>query len=114
MSVLRNLNYQVTCAYHGKEALALLKDKNAHFNLILMDCKMPVLDGYRTTQMIREGEKESGKHIPIIALTADISTKNKDDCIQIGMDDFLVKPLNRYAVEKTLSRYAKLYQHEFL
>ncbi|MEO5331694.1 MAG: response regulator [Magnetococcus sp. YQC-5] len=85
-----------TIAGDGSEALKLLETDD--FHLILMDCQMPVLDGWQTTQEIRRREAEQPsnrpkKRIPILALTASVMTDEKQHCITAGMDDFLCKPI---------------------
>jgi CheY-like chemotaxis protein len=64
-------------------------------NLILMDCQMPVMNGYEATERIRQWEKDGSKpHIPIIALTAGAFQEDRDQCVASGMDGFLTKPVN--------------------
>lgn len=79
---------------NGEEALNhFLKD---HYDLILMDVKMPVMDGYEATQKIRqiELERANGERIPIIAMTANNMYEELQNCLKIGMDGFLTKPFN--------------------
>ena len=104
MALLRREKYQVTCAKHGEEALAIL-DAGHHFDLILMDCKMPILDGYKTTEAIRQREQSKRDHIPIVALTADASKQNLEACMACGMDDFIAKPLNRHILKWMVDEY---------
>ena len=82
---------------NGLEALELIKEnsKLSPFDLILMDCQMPVMDGYEATKAIRIGKAgEVSKSIPIIALTANAVKGDKEKCIEIGMDDFVSKPID--------------------
>ncbi|HEX4939794.1 MAG TPA: response regulator, partial [Candidatus Kapabacteria bacterium] len=90
--MLTRLGYLVTSVANGKEALGLLEDKT--FDLILMDCLMPVLDGYETTRIWREKEKEKGGHLPIVAMTASVVEGEQQRCLSTGMDDYLSKPVN--------------------
>ncbi len=91
-SMLAKLGYGVTCASNGKEALGLLEEKS--FDLILMDCLMPVLDGYETTIAWRQMEESGDHHIPIIAMTASVVEGEQQRCLVAGMDDYLSKPVN--------------------
>lgn len=67
---------------------------------------MPVLDGYECTIKIRELESSSGAHVPIIALTGDVIYGTKEQCLKVGMDDYLTKPISRAAVEEILRNLA--------
>jgi signal transduction histidine kinase/CheY-like chemotaxis protein len=91
ITLLQKDNWQITTAENGREALALL-DKN-RFDLILMDIQMPELDGYETTRIIRGKEKNTGNHIPIIAMTAYAVKGDRQKCIDAGMDGYISKPI---------------------
>ncbi len=80
----------ITLAGDGVEALH--KTNIEIFDLILMDCHMPEMDGYEATKAIRENEKITGKHIPIVACTANVNEEEMLKCKSVGMDDFLSKP----------------------
>ena len=86
--------YKVTCAYSGPEAVNLFKKQ--HFDAIIMDIMMPELDGYDTARAIRKIEEEENRiqSIPIIALTANIYDSDRAKCLEAGMNDFMVKPIN--------------------
>lgn len=90
--MLGKLGYVVTSASNGKEALGLLEERS--FDLILMDCLMPVLDGYETTRAWRAIEKTRGGHVPIVAMTASVVEGEQQRCMAAGMDDYLSKPVN--------------------
>lgn len=90
--MLHKLGYVVTSVINGKEALGLLEEKT--FDLILMDCMMPILDGYETTKAWREKEVDTDSHIPIIAMTASVVEGEHQKCLAVGMDDYLSKPVN--------------------
>ena len=82
----------ITMANDGLEALKALK--NNVFDLILMDCQMPNMDGYECTVRIRENEIGEDKRVPIIAITANAYEEDKQRCLDVGMDDFISKPVN--------------------
>ena len=75
------------------------------FDLVLMDIQMPEMDGLEASMAIRQGEKASGKHLPIIAMTANAMIGDRERCLQSGMDDYVAKPLsvkNLFAAIETL------------
>ncbi len=89
--------------------IALNKAKKTRYRLILMDCQMPVMDGYFCTKRIRKYEKNNKlNHTPIIAMTANAMLGDKEKCLDAGMDDYMSKPLNRYILEKTLKKWDPL------
>jgi signal transduction histidine kinase/DNA-binding response OmpR family regulator len=75
------------------------------FDLILMDIQMPVMDGYDATKTIRERERSSGKHTPILALTAHAMKGDRDACLAAGMDDYISKPVDREHLRAILKRF---------
>jgi CheY-like chemotaxis protein len=83
-------------ASSGREALGLLETQ--HFDLILMDIQMPEMSGIEVTAAIREKEKGTGQRIPIIATTASAMKEDKDRCLEVGMDAYLAKPIDRNAL----------------
>ena len=87
---LRNAKLYVTVADNGQEALRLLE--NNTFDLILMDVQMPVMDGFEATKIIRDNPKF--KHLPIIAMSAGVTLDEQEKCQQVGMSDFIAKPIN--------------------
>ena len=89
-TLLTNLGGNLTYAHDGDEAVAFASSND--FDLILMDCHMPRVDGFEATRQIRKLEAECGKRTPIVALTADIMTSNTELCIAAGMDSFVGKP----------------------
>ncbi len=92
LGILQKYNVQADVVSNGREALDALK--KTKYPLILMDCQMPILDGYKTTESIRKNEyPEINSTIPIIALTAHAMDGDKEKCIESGMDDYLAKPL---------------------
>jgi PAS domain S-box-containing protein len=87
---LRRLGYDVEVVPHGRAALDALAASD--YDAVLMDCEMPVLDGYATTREFRSGEPP-GHHTPIIALTASAMAADRERCLEAGMDDYLAKPV---------------------
>ena len=79
-------------AESGKKALDAWR-KQA-FDIILMDVQMPEMDGFEATSRIREQEKSTSQHIPIIALTAHAMVGDRERCLAAGMDDYVSKPIN--------------------
>jgi signal transduction histidine kinase/CheY-like chemotaxis protein/HPt (histidine-containing phosphotransfer) domain-containing protein len=92
-------------AENGEEALQKLARNS--YNLVLMDCQMPIMDGYSATRLYREeeGRAADGRHLPIIAMTANAMAGDRERCLASGMDDYLSKPLNRGQLAETLRRW---------
>jgi signal transduction histidine kinase/CheY-like chemotaxis protein len=86
---------------------ALLRMEAGHYQLVLMDCQMPVIDGYTATRRWRERETEAGdvSHLPIIAMTANAMAGDRQKCLDAGMDDYLAKPVTRGQLESCLRRW---------
>ena len=101
---LEELGYKVETAENG--ALAVEKVKQEEFLIVLMDCQMPVMDGYEATREIRKWEKESKRHTTIVALTAHALSGERDRVLGAGMDDYLSKPVRGSALDKMIRRYA--------
>jgi CheY-like chemotaxis protein len=77
------------------------------YALVLMDCQMPVMDGYEATEAIRAWEAQAGqaRHLPIVALTASAFEEDRQHCLASGMDDFLAKPVNVQALNIVLAKW---------
>jgi CheY-like chemotaxis protein len=99
--MVEKLGYSADVAVNGNEAVAGWRTKR--YDLILMDCQMPELDGYAATRAIRGAEFDS--HIPIIALTAHAMKEAQDACFAAGMDDYLSKPIDRQRLEHLLEKH---------
>ncbi len=90
--LLEKHGHEVTVAPDGRKALEALN--NGSFDLILMDVQMPEMNGWEATQAIREKERSSGGHIPIVAMTAHAMKGDDEKCFASGMDDYLTKPIH--------------------
>ncbi len=102
--MLEGLHCRVTVAGNGVEALAALS--RTVFDLVLMDCQMPELDGFAATNEIRRRERNSGgRRLPILALTANAMEGDRERCLDAGMDDYLSKPFTRDRLAEMLARY---------
>ena len=93
VGTLERLGHQTTIANNGLEALAMLQRQS--FDLVLMDIQMPELDGLETTCRIREQEKRTGGHLPIIAVTAHALKGDRERCLEVGMDGYVSKPIRQ-------------------
>jgi CheY-like chemotaxis protein len=100
--ILEKLGYRVDVAADGQAAFEAWK--SGRYHLILMDCQMPVMDGYETTRKIREHEA-GARHVPIIALTAHAMKGADNQCRAAGMDDYLSKPIDRDQLQNALNRW---------
>lgn len=101
---LEELGLIVDVAENGEEAIAHLKEHSEkQYALIFMDCQMPVMDGYQASKAIRDGQ--AGNHyndVPIIALTANAMKKDRDKCLEAGMNDFVSKPMDIETLKTTI------------
>lgn len=106
--MLEDFELQIEIANNGEEALTYLRDAetNTPFALVLMDCQMPVLDGYQTSEAIRNGEAgDKNRSIPIVAMTANAMEGDREKCLAAGMDDYLSKPIELDAILAMLKRW---------
>ncbi len=100
--ILSRLGCTVDIAVNGKEAVDNYFSND--YDLILMDCRMPIMDGYQATQVYRSRELQ-GAHTPIIAMTANTQKDDKQNCLDSGMDDYLPKPLTIEKVKNVLIKW---------
>jgi signal transduction histidine kinase/CheY-like chemotaxis protein len=100
--LLSKMGYNADIAEDGVEAIRMWREKN--YDLILMDCLMPNMDGYEASVKIRQEEDTQG-HIPIIALTANASDTDRQRCNQSGMDEVVTKPYRKHELEDVLDRW---------
>ena len=108
-AMLKRLGFHTDSANNGKEALDRVTTNHTGYDIILMDCQMPVMDGYEATRYIREWEQSNAQiGTPIIALTADVLPGTEKSCLDCGMNDYLAKPVRKEMLREVLSRWIKL------
>ena len=101
LKMLEKQGYRADLASNGLEALKAVKD--IPYDVILMDCQMPEMDGYEATRMIRQYEEENCKeHVRIIAMTAHAMQGDREQCLAAGMDDYLSKPVRPHELKESL------------
>jgi CheY-like chemotaxis protein len=102
--LLSKHDVRVDAAGNGLEAVDMLN--KFQYDLVYMDCQMPEMDGFEATAEIRRIEKKEGKaHTVIVALTADAMTGDRDKCLNVGMDDYLNKPVRAAEIASTLEKW---------
>jgi polar amino acid transport system substrate-binding protein len=102
LGLLERLGHRVDIVSNGAEAVAAAE--TARYDLILMDCQMPQLDGYGATQEIRRREN-GGRRVPIVAMTASAMKGDRDRCLAAGMDDYLTKPIHRERLAEVFAQW---------
>ncbi len=102
-SQLENFGLEVVIAANGRDAVQAASA--TEFNLILMDCQMPEVDGFQATASIRESAQDRAKRTPIVALTASALQGDRERCLAAGMDDYLTKPLRMAELRKILEKW---------
>jgi CheY-like chemotaxis protein len=96
LRLLRTRGHCCQLASSGDQALTLLE--NTEFDLLILDLRMPGRDGFEVTKWIRERERTTAKHLPVIALTARARKEERERCLAAGMDDFFAKPIDASAL----------------
>lgn len=100
---LENLGFHVRCASNGSAAVDDVCDRGHHYDVILMDCQMPGMDGWEATRRIRACERRlNAPRTPIVAMTADVLEDTEKFCLETGMDAYLPKPVRRNSLRETL------------
>jgi len=103
-AVLEKQGHSVMVAGNGKEALTMLQ--LLPVDLVLMDCQMPVMDGFEATRRIRNGEAgEQSRLLPVIAMTAHAFARDKEHCFVSGMDDYLTKPVQSAVLARAVAKW---------
>ncbi|HWJ93670.1 MAG TPA: response regulator, partial [Telluria sp.] len=107
-AMLESLGLATQCARNGEEALQAVR--SGDFDAVLMDCQMPVMDGFAATSAIRREEREAGRArmLPIIAITANALQGDREACLAAGMDDYLSKPFTQQQLGAVLGRWIAL------
>jgi len=105
-SLLKKLGHRVDHAENGQRAIEALQKKT--YDLVLMDCQMPVMDGYKATQAIRQNP--DWQNLPVIAVTANVMQGDREACLASGMNDYITKPYNREQLKTAIARWAPLPQ----
>ncbi|WP_367323193.1 response regulator [Streptomyces sp. HUAS ZL42] len=101
--LLTRLGYSADTATDGLEALRMTQEHD--YEAVLMDCQMPRMDGYSATRELRRRERDSGRHLPVIAMTAGAMAEDRDRCLAAGMDDYVCKPVTEEELEQALARW---------
>ena len=103
--ILESLGYTATLAANGAEGVSAFADDPGGVVAVLMDCQMPVMDGYDATRAIRGMQSQEAKRVPVIAMTASAVAGERERCLDAGMDDFLTKPIDIALLEATLRHW---------
>lgn len=106
--MLRGFGFRVELAHGGEQALDLLRSRT--FDLVLMDCQMPGLDGFAVVRTYREIETQhrDGTRLPIIALTGETGADSQAACLESGMDDYLGKPYTAADLRRVVERWVRI------
>ncbi len=99
--MLRKLGYEVDLEENGERALEALRRN--HYEAVLMDCQMPVMDGYEATRRIRNNP--AWKTLPVIAVTANVMQGDREECLNAGMNDYITKPFDRQGLKAVIDRW---------
>lgn len=102
-NILKKSGVMADIAINGQEAISALE--NTNYDIVLMDCQMPVMNGFDATKIIRHSNKINNNDIPIIALTANAIKGDKEKCLQAGMDDYLPKPVEKKLLIDAINRW---------
>jgi CheY-like chemotaxis protein len=102
VKILETLGCQVTVVTSGRAAVEAVRRQR--FDLVLMDVQMPELDGKEATVLIRQEEAGTGRHVPILALTAHAMKGDREDCLAAGMDGYLAKPVQPAQLREAVRR----------
>jgi two-component system, sensor histidine kinase and response regulator len=104
--LLKAIGFEAHVANNGHQALELLQ--RIPYALVFMDCQMPELDGFETTRALRKIETRTGKHVPIIAMTAHVIEGSREQCLASGMDDYISKPIDSEQLQQLTDKWLPL------
>jgi CheY-like chemotaxis protein len=104
--MLKKLGLTADIANNGQEAIDILQS-SPNYDVVLMDCQMPVMDGYKATAAIREQQSPASR-TPIIAMTANALESDRQICLDAGMDDYIAKPFKPPILKETLKKWISL------
>jgi CheY-like chemotaxis protein len=100
---IQKMGHSIVMVNNGLRAVKT--SATGEFDLILMDLQMPEMDGFEATARIREAERSTGRHTPIVAMTAHAMHGDREQCLRAGMDDYLAKPIDLQALARMIERY---------
>ena len=104
--LVENMGLAIDTAENGQIALDKIASKQ--YDLVFMDCQMPVMDGYQATRALRQRERQNGlPRLPVIAMTANAMAGDRQKCLDAGMDDYLSKPIKKDLLQETIQRWLK-------
>jgi CheY-like chemotaxis protein len=103
VKLLEKFQCTVDVARHGGFAIEAVA--RAEYDLVLMDCQMPEVDGFEATRRLRQAELGTGRHLPIIALTANVMQGDAERCLAAGMDDHLPKPIKSEDLQRMIAKW---------
>lgn len=104
-NVLSNRDFRFVYAFNGLDAIRLFKENK--IDLVIMDIRMPQIDGITAVKIIRDYEKSKNSHVPIIAFTACALSNDRENCLNAGMDDYIAKPVNITELQYTVEKWIK-------
>jgi CheY-like chemotaxis protein len=104
--MLEKAGHRVDLVENGREAVEAVG--RTPYDLVLMDCLMPQMDGFEATRAIRAAEMGTDRHLPIVALTANAMQRGREECLAAGMDDYLTKPFSKQALTAAVERWTEL------
>lgn len=105
VNLLQSLGFEVDLVKDGQQALSRIRQNK--YDMVFMDCDMPIMDGYEATAAIREYEEREGdgRKTPIVALTAKVMQNDREKCINSGMDDYIPKPIRPDAIIDAVNKW---------
>jgi CheY-like chemotaxis protein len=103
LAQLKRLGYRADAVVNGREAVDAVERHD--YAIVLMDCQMPEMDGFEATRLIRAQEAQIGRHVPIVAMTANAMNGDREACLKAGMNDYLAKPIRAEELDAILKKW---------